>query len=314
MGRYVLARLLRSIPLLLGASVLVFMIIHMLPGDPVFALATDRATPETIEAMRKAMGLDKPLVTQYFLWMSRLLRGDMGKSYISKLAVSDLLWLKFKATFQLVSASFILAIIISFPLGILAATRPRSALDRFAMAFSGLGIAIPPYWSGILLVLLFAVYLGWLPSSGYIPFGEDPRQAIKYLILPALTMGIEIAAIQIRFVRSSFLDVLGQDYINTARAKGLTERSVLMVHAMRNALITVVTVMGLQLGTFLAGSVITEALFAWPGLGRLVLDSILKRDYLLVQGSVMFLLVIFVIVNLIVDVTYGLLDPRVGYS
>jgi peptide/nickel transport system permease protein len=309
---YIIRRVLQSIPLLLVATVLVFLMLRLLPGDPAIDIAGTRASQETIQALRAQMGLDKPLPVQYIIWMGHLLQGDMGRSYINNFPVSYLLVLKFKATLQLVGMSFVLAMLISFPLGILAALRHGSTLDRIALVFSGLGIAVPPYWSGILLVLVFAVGLGWLPSSGFAPPDQNLSESLRFSILPVLTMGVEMSAIQIRFMRSSFLDVLNQDYITTARAKGIHERRVVLVHALKNAFISVVTVLGLQLGTFLGGAAITEALFGWPGLGRLLLDSITQRDYNVVQGAVLFFLVIFIVVNLIVDVSYAWLDPRIS--
>lgn len=314
MIKYIIRRTIQSIPLMLTATILVFLMIHVLPGDPAIDIAGTRASEETIKALRAEMGLDKPLPVQYLIWMEHLLRGDLGKSYISDLPVTYLLVLKFKATLQLVGLAFALAALISLPLGILAALKHQSLLDRTAQVFSSLGIAIPPYWSGILLVLVFAVGLGWLPSSGFAPPNENLSASLRYSILPVLTMGIELSAIQIRFIRSSFLDVMHQDYITTARAKGIHERRVVLVHALKNAFMSVVTVMGLQLGTFLGGSAITEALFGWPGLGRLLLDSITQRDYNVVQGTVLFYLIIFIVVNLIVDVSYAWFDPRISYN
>lgn len=312
--KYIIRRTIQSIPLMLTATILVFLMIHVLPGDPAIDIAGTRASEETIKALRAEMGLDQPLPVQYIIWMEHLLRGNLGKSYISDLSVGYLLVLKFKATLQLVGFAFVLATLISFPLGILAALKPHSLLDRVALVFSSLGIAVPPYWSGILLVLVFSVGLAWLPSSGFAPPDEDLGKSLRFSILPVLTMGIELSAIQIRFIRSAFLDVIHQDYITTARAKGLRERRIMMVHVLKNALMSVVTVMGLQLGTFLGGSAITEALFGWPGLGRLLLDSIVQRDYNVVQGTVLFYLIIFIVVNLIVDVSYARLDPRISYS
>ena len=313
MARYVLERVLQTIPLFLVASVLVFFMIRILPGGPVVALLGEDASLETVEAMRDHLGLDRPLHVQYLIWIRQCLRGDFGVSFLSNMPVVELLRLKFLATAQLVAGAFVVAATISLPLGILSAVKRGSWLDRFAMAYSAVGIAMPSYWLGILLVLLFGVRLRWLPTSGYTPFAEDPGQALGLLILPAFTMGTGIAAVQVRFVRSALLEVLDKDYVRTARAKGLRERVVIGRHALKNAFISVVTVLGLQVGAFLRGAVVTESLFNWPGMGRLLLEAITQRDYAVVQANILFLLAVFVGVNLAVDLTYAWLDPRIRF-
>ena len=314
MGRYVLRRILQIIPVIVVASVLVFLLIHIIPGDPVVALVGPDAPIEAIEAMRAKIGLDKPLYVQYAIWMGRILQGDFGVSYRSGLPVSELIWLKAIATAQLVTAAFFIAVVISFPLGILGALKPRSWLDRFVMSYSSINVAFPNYFLGILLVLFFAIRLDWLPSSGYAPIYKDVGESLRFLILPAVTMAASLSAVQIRFIRSALMEVLSEDYIRTARAKGLQERNVVWSHAFKNAFISIVTILGLQVGSLLTGSVLTETLFGWPGMGRLLINSIMQRDYTLVQANILFLLIIFAFVNLLVDVSYAWLDPRVRYQ
>lgn len=314
MTRYVVNRFYQTLLLLLMGSILVFLMIHILPGGPVIALIGPDAPVEAIEAMNKKMGFDKPLYLQYLIWIGNVLRGDMGVSYLSNMAVTKLLWLKFLATLQLVIGAFTVAMLTSFPLGILGAIKHRSLLDRIAVTYGSIGIAIPTFWLGILLVLLFGLHLGWLPTSGYESFWTSPGKAIRFLILPAVTLGTYIGAVQVRFIRSSLLEVLDQDYIRTARSKGLPERGVIGTHALKNAFISVITVLGMQLGTFLTGSVVTEALFKWPGMGQMLLQSITQRDYALVQGTILFFLALFVVVNLVVDMSYAWLDPRIRFT
>lgn len=314
MGRYVTRRLLQTIPVLIAASVLVFLLIHFLPGDPALALLGDNATQEMIDAMRQKLGLNEPLYVQYGIWVGRLVQGDLGVSVRGGLQVSDLIGMKVIATAQLVTAAFLLSVLISFPLGIWAALKPHSWPDRFIMAISSLGVALPSYFLGIILVLIFSLRLDWLPSSGYVKPSEDLVGFLSFLILPAVTMAAGLSAVQMRFVRSALMEVLTEDYVRTARAKGLRESSVVWGHALKNAFISVVTILGLQFGAMLTGSVLVETLFGWPGMGRLLITAITQRDYAMVQATMLFLLIIFTLANLAVDVSYGWLDPRVSRS
>jgi peptide/nickel transport system permease protein len=314
MGRYVLRRVLQTIPVLIFSSVLVFLLIHFLPGDPSMALLGDNATQEMIDTLRQQLGLDQPLYVQYGIWVGRLLHGDLGISLRAGKPVADLIGSKIIATGQLVTAAFLLSVVISFPLGILGALKPHSWLDRFAMAYSSINVALPNYFLGIVLVLIFAVRLGWLPSSGYTDIQEDPAKFFKLLVLPAVTMGASLSAVQMRFVRSALMEVLTEDYVRTARAKGLREQAVVWNHALKNAFISVITILGLQFGSLLTGSVLVETLFGWPGMGRLLITAITQRDYAMVQANILFLLIIFTLANLAVDISYGWLDPRVSHS
>jgi ABC-type dipeptide/oligopeptide/nickel transport system permease component len=314
MGRYVARRLLQTIPVLIGASVLVFLLIHFLPGDPALALLGDNATQEMIDAMRQKLGLNEPLYVQYGIWVGRLLQGDLGTSVRAGQPVADMIGMKIVATAQLVTAAFLLSVLISFPLGILGAIKPHSWLDRFSMAYSSINVALPNYFLGIVLVLIFSVRLNWFPSSGYTSIREDPGAFLRFLALPAITMASSLSAVQMRFVRSALMEVLSEDYVRTARAKGLREQGVVWNHALKNAFISVITILGLQFGSLLTGSVLVETLFGWPGMGRLLVTAISQRDYAMVQANILFLLIIFTLANLVVDISYGWLDPRVSHS
>lgn len=314
MTRYVLVRLMQMLPVLAIASVAVWLMIYLIPGDPALALLGPDVTPEQLKLARARMGLDQPWPAQYALWLGRVLEGDLGVSYLNGLPVRTMLAQRIPVTLQLTVASLIVALLISAPLGILSAVRPRSWMGRFASSYNALAMAVPTFWLGILLVLFFGLYLRWLPTSGYVPVWEEPARALRFLILPALTLGAYVSAVLARFTRSALTESLGQDYVRTARAKGLGERSVVGVHALKNALIPVVTVLGLQFGAFMGGAVITEAIFDYPGLGRMLLQAILTRDYTVVQGTILFVVSAFVVINLLTDLAYAFLDPRIRYS
>ncbi len=313
MRNYILQRLLQLIPVLLLTSILIFLMIYLIPGDPAQITLGPNATPEQLVAVRSQMGLDQPLPVQYVIWLGRALRGDLGKSFINDYPVGQLILNKLPVTVELTLASFVVALLIAAPLGILSAIHPRGAISRFAFAYNGLAMAVPTFWLGILLVLFFGLQLKVLPTSGYVPLLPNPLQALPSRILPAFTLGIFVSAVLARFLKAALLETLHQDYMRTARAKGLRERSVILDHALKNALIPVVTVLGLQFGTFLGGAVITEAIFDLPGIGRMVLYAILTRDYTVVQGAILLVVTAFVIVNLLTDVVYAYLDPRIRY-
>jgi peptide/nickel transport system permease protein len=243
-----------------------------------------------------------------------VLRGDLGVSYLSGVPVSTLLAQRIPVTLQLTLASLVVALAIAAPLGIVSAVRPRSWSARCVTGYNALAMAVPTFWLGILLVLCFGLWLRWLPASGFVPVWQEPARAVRFLILPAFTLGAYVSAVLARFTRAALLETLYQDYVRTARAKGLGERPVIGLHALRNALLPVVTVVGLQFGTFMGGAVITEAIFDYPGLGRMLLQAILTRDYTVVQGTILFVVVAFVVINLVTDLTYALLDPRIRYS
>lgn len=296
-------RLLLSIPTLVGVLVVVFLLLYVAPGDPVQAMVGERADAATIARLRAELRLDEPLVTQFAHYAGGILRGDLGRSYITNRPIVQDIAERFPRTLLLATAAMLLATLTGVTIGVLAAIRPNGWFDRLALAITYLGISFPVYWVGLLLIVLFAVTLRWLPASGY--------GGISYLILPALALGSRSIAYLARVTRSAMLETLGADFVRTARAKGLAERTVLLRHALRTALIPVVTVIGLDFGAYLTGSILTETVFSWPGIGRYVVLAISRRDLPAVQGAVLFLSVVFVLVNLLTDVVYQKVDPRV---
>jgi len=315
MRNYIIRRLFQTIPVLFFVSSIVFLTLH-LSGDPVKIMfaRTPGFTQEMIENARSNLGLDQPLYVQYFTWISGVLQGDFGFSYLNKMPVSTILMQRLPASIELAVVSLFLAILVAIPGGIVTALKRGTVIDHVVTAIVTAGIAFPGFWLGILVVLLFAVRLNWLPSNGYVEFARDPIGNLRFLILPALTMTIILAAPIMRFLRSSMLDVMGEDYILVARAKGLRERTVIYLHALKNALIPTITVIGMQFGTMIGGMVMIEWVFAWRGIGWLIVTSILKRDYMVVMGGVLVVATIFVLVNLVVDILYGVLDPRIRYK
>jgi ABC-type dipeptide/oligopeptide/nickel transport system permease component len=299
-------RLLLSIPTLFGVLVVVFVLLYVAPGDPVQEMVGERADVETIERLRRELRLDEPLYVQFGHYVSGLARGDLGRSYITNRPILQDITERFPKTLQLAGAAMLLAATVGIALGVLTAQRPGSWFDRLALGGSYLGISFPVYWVGLILILVFAVGLRWLPPSGY--------GGIEYLILPALALGMRSIAFLARVTRGAMLEVLGSDFVRTARAKGLRERVVVMHHALRNALVPVITVLGLDFGYYLTGSILTETIFSWPGLGRYVVNAITRRDLPAIQGSILFLSVVFVAVNVITDLAYAKADPRVAYD
>ena len=314
MQRYLVERVVQLAVVLVFLSMIVFTIVRLIPGDPAAVMLGTEATPQAMAQIRHEMGLDQPLPVQYALWLRNVLAGNFGTSWVSKQPALALILGALPVTLQLVAASFLVALLIAFPAGIFAALRPRSWVDQGATTFALLGVSLPSFWLGIMLILLFALGLRWLPPSGYLALTRDPLGALRVTLLPALTLGVALAAPLTRFLRSGMLDVLGLDYVRTARAKGLGERAVVARHALGNALLSVVTVLGLQLGALLGGSIVIEQVFGWPGLGRLSLAAIQQRDYGLVQGIVLFVAAGFVLVNFAVDLVYLYLDPRIRYG
>ena len=306
MRRYLLRRLGLLVPVVFGVVTVVFLIVHMIPGDPVEIMLGEEAQAVDKEALRHELGLDEPLHIQYVSYLGRLARGDLGYSIHSKRPVLESITKRLPATAELALAALVVALALAIPLGILAAYRKDSALDHGSMIFALLGISMPNFWLGPLLIILFSLKLGWLPVSG--------RGSLLHLVLPAITLGTAMAAILTRMTRASMLDVIHSDYVKTARAKGLREAKVVLKHAFRNALIPIVTIVGLQIGGLLAGSIITETIFAWPGIGRLTIQAINARDYPLVQGCVLVIALGYVLVNLATDLLYGFIDPRIRYE
>ena len=312
--RFILRRLLTTIIVVFGITFIVFMIIQMVPGDPARVVLGVAASQENVEALRERLGLNEPILVQYGVWLTGLLQGDLGNSLVTGQPVTEQLLQRLPATLTLAGAGLVVGLIIGLTAGIMSALKPYSPLDLSTSVISQIGVSIPDFWLGILLVLLFSLTLGWLPSQGYTPFTEDPVDWFLHLILPALTVGIISGAILTRFTRSAMLEVLNEDYIRTARAKGLSEKLVTSRHALRSALIPIVTIIGLQLTALLSAVVVVEVVFSWPGLGRLTLDAVLDRDYPLLQGAVFIIAALLAMVNLGTDILYFFIDPRVEYK
>jgi peptide/nickel transport system permease protein len=313
-GKYALRRLGQLIPTLLIVSFVVFMIIHLIPGDPAQIIAGPNATDEQLAALTRQFGLDRPLGVQYLTWLKNVLTGDMGNSFLNNYPVTKLIAQRIPATLELALAAGLIAAIISFPLGIFAALKPGSIVDFVSTLFASLSFAVPSFWLAILMILLFSLKYDLLPASGRPDFAEQPAEYLKSLIMPALALGIGIAAKLARYLRSSMLDILDQDYVRTARSKGLSETIVVLRHVLRNAMIPVVTAFGLQVGDLLSGAIIVESIFAWPGIGRLTIQSISWRDYALLQANVLYIVLAFMLINLLTDLTYAFFDPRIQYE
>ena len=296
---------------LAGVSVLVFSLIHLVDGDPVRLALGTRYSQETYDALRARNGLDLPLVQQYFVWAGNALTGDLGVSFRSGEPVTALIAERLPATLTLAFAAILVALLIAIPLGTLSALRPRSLTDRVASVVSQIGISIPDFWLAIVLFLVFAGTLGWLPSGGYVPLTEDPLGWLQRLILPTIAVGIVSGSVITRFVRSSVLEALGSDHVRTAQAKGLPARQVFSWHVLRNALLPLVTVTGVQLAYLLSGVVVVEIVFSWPGLGQLALQAVEARDYPVLQGAVLLFALTFLVINLVVDLLYTRIDPRI---
>ena len=316
MSRFLVRRLLLLVPVLMGVSVIVFLVLHLAPGDPAEIMLGPQATQVERMRLRAELGLDDPLHQQYGRWVGQVIRGDLGRSLWMRRPVLGEVLIRFKATLLLTATALVISSVGGVALGILSARWPNSLLDRTSAVASLFGASMPVFWLGIVLMVLFSLTLGWLPASGmYAPYGGgDLLDLLKHLVLPALTLAAASVTIVARLTRSAMLDVLGQDFIRTARAKGLVERQVVVRHALKNALVPIVTVIGVQAGYLLGGAVLTETVFAWPGVGSLMVQGILARDIPLVQGCVLVVALTFVLVNLTVDTLYAFLDPRIRYE
>ncbi len=350
MTAYAIRRFLGLIPVLFGVSLLVFTFVHLIPGDPARVMLGQRATPEALMRLRKELHLDKPLFlnvkafretgdpkalldSQYAVFLGRILRGDLGRSIFSKVDVAAELKARFPATFELTVGAMLIALLIALPAGIAAAIRKNSVFDMLVMTGALIGVSMPIFWLGLLLIYVFAVYLHWLPPSGRLGIETSFQpvtglllldsllrgrldvfvDALRHLALPSLALGSIPAAVIARMMRSSMLEILTQDYVRTARAKGLPERVVIYKHALKNAMLPVITIIGLWFGTLLTGAILTETIFNWPGIGKWLYDAIQARDYPIVQGGTLFIAGVYVIVNALVDLSYGLFDPRIQY-
>ena len=306
MGRFLARRLLLTIPVLLGVATLVFSLIHLIPGDPAQAMLGEAAPHADVVELRHRLGLDRPLIEQYGMFLKGLVKGDLGTSLRTGQPVTDQIVERMPATFELAAAAMIVAIAFAMPLGIVAAVRRGTVADHAAMTISLAGVSVPNFWLGPMLAIIFAVELGWLPVSG--------RGTWAHLVLPAISLGAALAAILARMTRATMLEELREQYVQAARARGVSKSRAVLRHAFRNSLIPVVTLLGLQFGAVLTGAVITETIFAWPGIGRLLIQSIGFRDYPLVQGCILLIAVTYVAMNLITDLLYGFLDPRIRYE
>ncbi len=314
MTGFVVRRVLQALLALLGVSVIVFALLHLVPGDPVRTALGTRFDQATYDALRERAGLNQPIVVQYVDWLGGVLTGDLGVSFRSGQTVSSAIAQRLPATATLAGASLLVALVIAIPAGILSAIRQGRPIDYVATGLSQIGVSIPDFWYGILMILIFTATLGWLPPSGYESVMDDPVEWLRHLIMPAITAGVVTGSILTRFTRSSVLEAMNADHVRLARAKGLPEGTILRRHVLRNAWIPIVTVTGLQLATLLAGVVVVEVVFAWPGLGRLALDAVISRDYPVMQGAVLVIAAGFLLINLLVDLLYARLDPRISYS
>jgi peptide/nickel transport system permease protein len=303
---FLIRRLLLTIPVLVGVATLVFSLIHLIPGDPVQTMLGDTASPQDVADLRERLGLNRPLPAQYMSFMKGVATGDLGRSLRTNQTVAAAIGERMPATFELAMASMLVAVVVAIPLGIVAAVWAGTGVDHAATTLALVGISMPTFWLGPLLAIIFSVSLGWLPVSG--------RGTLAHLVLPAATLGVPLAAVLARMTRASVLEELGEPYVLAARARGVSRVRAVLKHAFRNSLIPIVTVLGLQFGAVLTGAVITETIFAWPGVGRLLIQSIGARDYPTVQGCVLLIAVSYVSMNLLVDVLYGFLDPRIRYE
>jgi peptide/nickel transport system permease protein len=323
-----------AIPTIIGVTIVVFLIVHMIPGDPAQVMLYPQGTPEAVEALRVRMGLDQPLHIQYLTWVNNVLHGDLGDSVQSYEPVLKEIWDRFPATIELSLAAIFIAVAVGIPLGVLAARKRNSFIDYLCISVSLLGVSIPVFWLGMMLIFVFAAILNILPVSGRLTMGLSVDQvtglylidslitgnfnafgdAVKHLVLPAIALATIPLALIVRVTRSSMLDVLNEDYIRTARAKGVPLAKVIFKHALKNALIPVITVIGLQFGTLMGGAILTEEVFSWPGIGRLIVGAIYNRDYPLIQGVVLIVSLIFILINLLVDILYAYIDPRIRYD
>ena len=303
MGNFILKRIVQASPVILGVMIISFILMVILPGDPVLSMVGERYDEKTMEIMRQRLNLDKPVITRLMIFLGNVTKGDLGNSFITGRPVLNEILDKFPNTFILAIGAMLVAVLIGVSLGMCTSLVPGSWMDKTIMVLALTGISAPVFWTGLIFILVFGVYLGWLPPTGY--------GGLEYLVLPALTLGLRSAAQITRLTRSSMLDTIGQDYILTARSKELPQWKIVLKHALPNSLIPVLTVIGTDFGSYLSGAVLTESIFGWPGIGRLSLEAVLKRDFPVVQGTVLFMAMMFIFVNLIVDILYGFIDPRI---
>jgi len=309
--KFLVRRLLLTIPILFLVSVLTFSLIHLIPGDPARVILGQEATPEAYQSLRAELGLDKPIIVQYITWLGHVMTGNLGISITDRVPVTELISQRLPATVELTIGTFVVALLIAFPAGILAAVRRGTFIDYTSTFVALGGMSIPSFWLAMMAIIYFSVNLGWLPASGYVPITENPVQNLMAMILPCLATGLRESAVLMRMLRSSLLEVVNMDFVRTAKAKGLNEVKTILGHVLRNAMIPVVTTSGLMIAGLLGGLVITESIFSIPGFGRLIVESVFKRDYVTVQGAILVSAVLVVGVNLVVDLLYAVIDPRI---
>jgi peptide/nickel transport system permease protein len=309
--KFIVRRILLTVPILFLVSVFAFLLIHLIPGDPAQVILGEDATPEALHALRQSLDLDKPIPLQYLLWLGKVLQGNLGMSITSHVPVVTLISQRLPATVELTIGTFLVAALIAFPAGILAAVRRGTAIDYTSTFVALGGMSIPNFWLAMMAIIYFSVKLGWLPASGYVPFAQNPAQNLISIILPCLATGLRESAVLMRMLRSSLLEVVGMDFVRTAKAKGSSEFRIILGHVLRNAMIPVVTTSGLMIAGLLGGLVITESIFSIPGFGRLIVESVYKRDYVTVQGAILVSGLLVVLVNLVVDLLYAVIDPRI---
>ena len=314
MLKYVAKRILYLIPTVFLVSVMVFLMIHLIPGDPAALMLGEDATEAEIAVLHKSLGLDKPLPVQYAIWLGGVLKGDFGASVHTKRPVIQSIRERFPVTLTLTIMAMLMSLVMAIPAGVMAAYYHGTRKDYFFMGATILGVSVPGFWLGLVLLLFLSVQMGWFPATGFVSMGEDFREGLRFMLLPAFSLGLYMAAVVARMIRSSMLEVLRLEYVTHARAKGLREWTVIVKHALKNAFAPALTTIGIQFGALLGGAVVTESVFSLPGLGKYIVVSIYMRDYPVVQGSILFLAVVYVLINLLVDLLYGYFDPRIQYS
>ncbi|MFT9846764.1 nickel ABC transporter permease [Aneurinibacillus sp. REN35] len=314
MGIYITRRLLSVIPVLFVVSVIVFLLIHFIPGDPAAVMLGAESSPQQLAELQEKLGLNKPLLEQFTSWFLHMLSGDLGYSIVSEKQVTTLIWERLPATLMLIFYALLISVVIAIPLGIISAIRYNTRWDYIAMVFALIGISIPNFWAGLLLIMVFSLQLGWLPSTGYVDMTKNVWEHLQHLLLPAFALGFLQAGIVTRMTRSSMLEVLQQDYIRTIRAKGGSEKVVVLKHALKNSAIPIITILGINFGLLLGGTVVVEIIFSIPGIGQLLVQSVFNRDYPVIQGVILCVAFIYVLINLVVDLLYTYFDPKIDYN
>lgn len=312
--KYVLKRLVEGVPVFLFVTIIIFSLMRLAGGDPARIMLGPRATPETISALRQKWGLEEPLYLQYLIWLKNLFLLDLGTDFSSGRPVMDLIVQRFPVTVTLSFFAMVVSLSIAIPAGIVSAINQNTPTDYAAVIFALIGVSMPNFWLGLMLIILFGLHVGWLPTHGYQSMLEDPVGGVRHIILPAIALGTALAAVVTRMLRSSMLEVMSENYIRTARAKGMSERTIIYKHALRNALIPTVTVVGLQIGYLMNGSILVESVFAIPGMGRLLVEAVFQRNFPVIQGVIVVVAIVFIIVNIVVDVIYTYLDPKITYE